>query len=126
MFAIEKMTEEMRPEVMPMVDAFYNSDAVSHEVEREKLEQTFADAVSADPILEGYVLKEDAHRVGFGYSPVFYGRAGGGPWKMFWGLYLKAEGRGKGLGRGSLQEWARAAAVVKVVRGGWKTRDYEE
>ena len=35
MFAIEKMTEEMRPEVMPMVDAFYHSDAVSHEVERE-------------------------------------------------------------------------------------------
>ena len=35
MFAVEKMTEEMRSEVLPMVDAFYQSDAVSHPVEQE-------------------------------------------------------------------------------------------
>ena len=40
MFAVEKMTEEMRSAVLPMVDAFYQSDAVSHPVGQEKQEQT--------------------------------------------------------------------------------------
>ena len=97
MFAIERMTEEMRPEVMPMVDAFYNSDAVSHEVEREKLEQTFADAVSADPILEGYVLKEDGHIVGFGYVTVYYACEVGRTLSDVRGAVPEGGSQGKGL-----------------------------
>ena len=42
----------MHDEVLAMVEEFYHSDAVCHPVPREKLEQTFADAVSDDPILE--------------------------------------------------------------------------
>ncbi len=116
MFAIEKMTEEMRPEVMPMVDAFYHSDAVSHEVEREKLEQTFADAVSADPILEGYVLKEDEHIVGFGYVTVYYACEVGGRCLMFEELYLKEEARGKGYGSRYFEAVMKARPEVKRFR----------
>ena len=36
-----------------------HSDAVSHPVDRKNWEQTFSDAVSDDPILEGHVLKVD-------------------------------------------------------------------
>ena len=49
----------MHDEVLAMVEQFYHSDAVSHPVPMEKLEQTFADAVSEDSILEGFVLNED-------------------------------------------------------------------
>lgn len=98
MFTVEKMTEDMRDEVLPMVDAFYQSDAVSHEVERERREQTFADAVSADPVLEGYVLKEDGKIIGFGYVTIYYACEVGGRCLMFEELYLKEEARGKGYG----------------------------
>ncbi len=98
MFTIEKMTEEMRPEVLPMVDEFYQSDAVSHGVEQEIRERTFADAVSPDPALEGYVLKEDGRIIGFAYVTVFYACEVGGRCLMFEELYLKEEARGKGYG----------------------------
>ena len=43
MFTIEKMTEDMRPEVMAMVEYLYYSNDVSHVVDREKLEITFSE-----------------------------------------------------------------------------------
>lgn len=98
MFAVEKMTEEMRSEVLPMVDAFYQSDAVCHPVEQEKREKTFEDAVSGDPVLEGYVLKEDGRIMGFAYVTVYYACEVGGRCLMFEELYLKEEARGKGYG----------------------------
>lgn len=98
MFTVEKMTEDMRDEVLPMVDAFYQSDAVSHEVERERRGQTFADAVSDDPVLEGYVLKEDGKIIGFGYVTIYYACEVGGRCLMVEELYLKEEARGKGYG----------------------------
>lgn len=98
MFHIEKMREEMRSEVLPMVLEFYQSDAVCHPVERAVLEQTFADAVSGDPVVEGYVLMEDDRIVGFAYTTIYYACEVGGRCMMFEELYLKEETRGKGYG----------------------------
>lgn len=98
MFHIEKMQEPMREEVMAMVQAFYHSDAVCHPVDRTILEQTFADAVSADPVLEGYVLMEEERMVGFAYTTVYYACEAGGRCMMFEELFLKEETRGKGYG----------------------------
>lgn len=86
-----------------MVEDFYHSNAVSHVVEREKLERTFADAVSEDPILEGHVLKEDDRIIGFAYVTVFYACETGGRCLMFEEVYLKEEARGKGYGRRYLE-----------------------
>lgn len=88
----------MREEIMPMVQAFYHSDAVCHPVPEEILEQTFADAVSSDPVLEGYALMEDENIVGFAYTTVYYACEVGGRCMMFEELYLKEETRGKGYG----------------------------
>lgn len=98
MFHIEKMQENMRSEVIPMVKGFYHSDAVSHPVEDSILERTFADAVSGDPLLEGQVLMEDENIVGFGYTTVYYACETGGRCMMFEELFLKEEARGKGYG----------------------------
>ncbi len=98
MFQIEKMQAAMEEDVMAMVEEFYHSDAVSHPVERPTLEQTFADAVSSDPILSGYVLKEDGRIVGFAYTTVYYACEVGGRCMMFEEIYLKKETREKGYG----------------------------
>ncbi len=98
MFHIERMTEEMRGEVFPMVQDFYHSDAVSHPVEAKVLEQTFLDAAGPDPILQGYVLMEEEQIIGFGYLTVYYACEVGGRCMMFEELYLKEEARGRGYG----------------------------
>lgn len=92
------MQEAMREDVMAMVEEFYHSDAVSHPVEKQVLEQTFADAVSSDPILDGYVLTEDGRIVGFAYTTVYYACEVGGRCMMFEEIYLREETRGKGYG----------------------------
>ena len=98
MFHIEKMKESMREEVLAMVREFYHSDAVCHPVEDWKLEQTFADAVGPDPVLDGYVLLEGERLVGFAYTTVYYACEVGGRCMMFEELFLKEEDRGKGYG----------------------------
>lgn len=116
MFQIEKMTSDMREDVLAMVDDFYHSDAVSHAVKREILEQTFTDAVSGDPMLEGYVLKEDGRIVGFGYVTVYYACEVGGRCLMFEELYLKEETRGKGYGSRYFHEVMEAKPEIKRFR----------
>lgn len=98
MLTIEKMTEAMRDEVLPMVAAFYHSDAVCHAVPEEILRRTFQDAVSNDPVLEGYVLKEDGVIIGFAYTTTFYACEVGGRCMMIEEIFLKEEARGKGYG----------------------------
>lgn len=98
MFKVERMQETMREDVMARVEEFYHSDAVSHPVKRQVLEQTFADAVGSDPVLNGYVLTEDGRIVGFAYTTVYYACEVGGRCMMFEEIYLKKETRGKGYG----------------------------
>ena len=104
MFHIEKMQESMRKEIMAMVQSFYHSDAVCHPVDTAILEQTFADAVSADPVLCGYALMEDEEIVGFAYTTVYYACEVGGRCMMFEELFLKEETRGKGYGTKFFEE----------------------
>ena len=99
-----------------MVEQFYHSDAVCHPVPREKLEQTFADAVSADPILEGFVLTEEDSIVGFAYLTEYYACEVGGRCLMFEELFLKEEARGKGYGTHFFQEILKAKPDVRRFR----------
>lgn len=98
MFRLEKMTAAMHDEVLAMVNAFYHSDAVSHPVPVSRMEQTFADAVSADPVLEGILLKEDEETVGFAYVTEYYACEVAGRCLMLEELFVKEEYRGKGYG----------------------------
>jgi len=98
MFHIEKMQESMEEEVLSMVEEFYHSSAVSHPVEESVLAKTFFDAVSEDPLLQGYVLMEEERIVGYAYTTVYYACEVGGPCMMFEELFLKEETRGKGYG----------------------------
>ena len=98
MFTIEKMSPSMREEVLEMVGEFYQSSAVSHPVPMEVLERTFEAAVSEDPVLTGYVLKEEAEIVGFAYITTFYACEVGGKCLMLEEIHIKKKARGKGYG----------------------------
>lgn len=116
MFALKKMTPEMHDEVLTMVEQFYHSDAVCHPVPRERLEQTFQDAVSPDPILEGFVLTEDEKIAGFAYITEYYACEVGGRCLMFEELFLKEEARGKGYGSRFFDEVMKAKPGVRRFR----------
>ncbi len=116
MFHTEKMTEEMHDEILAMVEGFYHSDAVSHPVDRKKWEQTFSDAVSDDPILEGHVLKVDGKTAGFAYVTVYYACETGGRCLMLEELYLKEEYRGRGYGSRYIRELMETRPEIRRFR----------
>lgn len=96
---IRKMTETDRSKVLPMVESFYNSSAVSHTVPLEILAHTFTDAVSENPILEGYVMEEEDKTLsGFAYVTEFYACEVGGTTVMLEEIYIGEPYRGKGYG----------------------------
>lgn len=111
MFEIKKMTSSMRTPVLEMAGKFYQSSAVSHPVPGSVLEQTFADAVSEDPVLTGYVLVDDGRIAGFAYVTVYYACEVGGRCLMFEEIYLDEGSRGKGCGsafiRQIMETWPR-------------------
>ncbi len=116
MFQIEKMTPAMRTQVLRMVEKFYHSNAVSHAVAPEVLEQTFADAVSDDPLLTGYVFTEDGSLVGFAYVTAYYACETGGKCLMFEEIYLEEQARGKGYGSAFIRQVIRERKDVKRFR----------
>ena len=116
MFQLKKMTMEMHDQVLEMVEQFYHSEAVCHSVPRERLEQTFADAVSPDPVLEGFVLTEGDDIMGFAYITEYYACEMGGRCLMFEELFLKEEARGKGYGTRFFEEIMKAKPQVRRFR----------
>lgn len=105
MFRIEKMVPSMKDTVLEMVEEFYHSSAVSHAVPGEVLERTFEAAVSEDPVLTGYVLKEEEKIVGFAYLTVFYACEVGGRCLMLEEIHIRESARGKGYGTAFIR-WA--------------------
>ena len=57
MLTFRNMTIQDRDLVLPMVETFYQSDAVDHPVEREILERSFQAAVDpSEPLLRGILV----------------------------------------------------------------------
>ena len=53
MLTFRDMTLDDRDTVLPMVDAFYRSNAVDHPVPREIVERSFLAAAGNEPLLRG-------------------------------------------------------------------------
>lgn len=116
MFRIEKMVPTMKDTVLKMVGEFYHSSAVSHAVPMEVLERTFEAAVSEDPVLTGYVLKEEDEIVGFAYITVFYACEVGGKCLMLEEIHIEEKARGKGYGTAFIKWIIGQHKEVKRVR----------
>ena len=99
MLNIKKMLPQDEAAVLPMVNAFYHSDAVDHQVDEHILKRTFQDAVSSQcPSLWGVTLWDDDRLAGFAYLTSFYACEVGGITIMLEEVYLDESCRGKAYG----------------------------
>ena len=79
MISIREMTAADEGAVMEMVDRFYHSPAVEHEVDPAVLRRSFQAAVDpAEPLIQGLVLEEDGRPVGYHYMCIGYSAEVGG------------------------------------------------
>lgn len=86
--------------ILPMVQDFYQGDAVLHPVDQEILERAFRDASDAqEPLLRGLLLEVDGQPAGYVYITQCYSAEVGGRCIFLEELYLKPDFRGRGLGR---------------------------
>ena len=105
---VRPMTAIDREMVIPMVEQFYHSPAVEHAVPHEIIHKTFADAVGANPHLEGFVLEEAGQPVGFAYLTYFYSCEVAGNVIMIEELFIKEECRSRGYGQ-QFMDWMYSA-----------------
>lgn len=99
MLTIKDMEQADREAVLPMVKAFYHSDAVDHRVPERIVEQTFEDAVSGNFPLRGVKLMDGGQIVGFAYLSWFYACEVAGVTLMIEEIYVDSRCRGKGYGK---------------------------
>ena len=101
MLTLRDLTPEDRDLVVPMVQAFYRSDAVDHPVDAAILERSFQDAASpAEPLLRGLLIQWEGKPAGYMYLTQ---------------CYSAEVGDGASLSRRSI--WSRNTAA-----GGWEPR----
>ena len=99
MLAFRDLTPEDRDLVVPMVQAFYRSDAVDHPVDAAILERSFQDATSpAEPLLRGLLIQWEGKPAGYMYLTQCYSAEVGGRCVLIEEIYLEPEYRRRGLG----------------------------
>lgn len=99
MLTFQDITPADRDIVLPMVEDFYQSDAVDHPVSPAILERAFQDAAGAEPLLRGVLILEDGVPAGYLYVTLCYSAEVGGRCVFIEELYLAPAYRGRGLGR---------------------------
>ena len=91
--------------ILPMVEDFYQGDAVLHPVDTEILERSFRDAAdSAEPLLRGVLILVDGQPAGYLYITLCYSAEVGGRCVFLEEIYLAPKFRGQGLG-GEILSW---------------------
>ena len=99
MLTFRDITLADRELVMPMVQAFYQTDAVDHPVDQAILDRSFlAAADHAEPLLRGVLLFQDDQPVGYIYLTQCYSAEVGGRCVFIEEIFLLEPYRGMGLG----------------------------
>lgn len=99
MLTFRNMTIQDRDLVLPMVETFYQSDAVDHPVEREILERSFQAAVDpSEPLLRGILVYQGQEPAGYIYVTQCYSAEVGGRCVFIEEIFLLEPYRGMGLG----------------------------
>ena len=91
--------------ILPMVQDFYQGDAVLHPVDPEILERSFRDAADPqEPLLRGLLIEADGQPAGYLYLTQCYSAEVGGRCVFLEEIYLAPAFRGQGLG-GEILAW---------------------
>ena len=100
MLTFRDITAADRPAVIPMVEAFYQTDAVDHPVPQDTIDRTFlAAADPAEPLLRGVLVCDGEDVVGYVYLTFCYSAEVGGRCVFIEEIFLKEQFRGRGYGR---------------------------
>ncbi len=85
--------------ILPMVEDFYQGDAVLHSVDTEILERSFRDAADPnEPLLRGLLILVGDQPAGYLYITQCYSAEVGGRCIFLEEIYLTPSFRGRGLG----------------------------
>lgn len=104
MLTFRDIVPEDRQVVLPMVQIFYQSDAVDHAVSMEILERSFDDAADpTQPMLRGVLLLKDGAVAGYMYLTFFYAAEVAGMCVMIEEIFVDDRFRGQGLGSEALR-----------------------
>lgn len=91
--------------ILPMVEDFYQGDAVLHPVQTEIMERSFqAAADPLEPLLRGILIEVDGQPAGYIYITLCYSAEVGGRCVFLEEIYLMPAFRGQGLG-GEILAW---------------------
>jgi len=105
MLTFRDITAADRDIVLPMVEAFYHTDAVTHAVPTAIMERAFqAAADPAEPLLRGVLVYEGDKLAGYVYLTQCYSAEVGGRCIFIEEIFLNPPFRGRGLGR-AIMDW---------------------
>lgn len=100
-----KIVEEHQGILLPMVEEFYQSNAVDHPVDRCVMEATVkAVADQEDPLVWGYFLSVEGEFVGYCMLTAMFACEVGGKCVMIEDIFLREGQRGHGYGRLAMEE----------------------
>ncbi len=95
---IRFLKEEDRNECIKLMEEFYETDAVSHKIPKEYIENTVDFALSDSPFNKIIICKSEESYAGFCHLSFTYSCEVGGLVLMIEEIYIKDEFKGKGFG----------------------------
>ncbi len=96
---IRKINEADRQEYLEMTKIFYESDAVSHNIDEKHRTDTFEELMKSEEYAMCYMMEYDGKVAGYALLAKTFSQEAGGLVIWIEEIYTKPEYRGRGLGK---------------------------
>lgn len=111
---VRKMTAADRAAYLAMAGEFYASDAVHAPIPAERFARTFDEAMRSDRYVGLYMLETEGGAVGYALTARTYQQEAGGEVVWIDEIYVRPEGRSRGLGREFLAYIAERSGAARL------------
>lgn len=95
---IRKITKDDKPDILKMMNEFYNSPAVLHSVPEENFSLTVDEFLSGSPYIDIFISKTDDKTVGYIQTSVTWSNEAGGIVVWLEEIFIREEFRSGGFG----------------------------
>ncbi|WMJ83115.1 GNAT family N-acetyltransferase [Oscillospiraceae bacterium LTW-04] len=96
---IRKVEPNDREAYIGLVQRFYNSDAVDHDIPKKYIEATFDELMRSDVYADGYIMTHDGKPAGYALIAKTFSCEGGGLTVWVEEVFILPEYRSLGLGK---------------------------